>query len=149
MFFVGCSGGGGGSTPTEPSGPAFSPLQVSWEYKVFDEEAVRGTSFPIPGNTIVLLHRAGGTSQCCLDDGTAVPCLIITGDDGQVVEIIYWPQNVDFIVECRITAAGEVQAYFHDPLSHENPGTLGPFVASGCSRAEEWGSYVECCLAGP
>jgi len=76
-------------------------------------------------------------------------CLIFFGDDEEIVEIVYQPNNLRYIAECRTTQQGEVRAYYHDPLSHEGPGTLGPLVSSGCSRAEEWGSYAQCCLVDP
>jgi hypothetical protein len=50
------------------------------------------------------------------------------------------------IAECRTTCSGQVQAYYHDSLSGLDPGTLGPLVSAGCSRAEEYGYWTVCCI---
>lgn len=145
-----CSGGGSGGSPTEPAppGPVLPVLEISWEYNA-DERSGTGTSNPIAGVTIVILNQPGEPGTQCTKDGVWMPCLIFYDDDGEIVEIVYQPENVRFIAECRTTPAGEVQAYYHDAYSHEAPGTLGPVVTAGCSRAEEWGSYAQCCLTEP
>lgn len=143
-----CSGGGGGGgSPTEPPPPApdLYVLQISWEYEV-DAVTESGTSYPTAGHTIVLLNRQGGTPWSCSQDGVVwVDCICFEGENG-IYDCIYQPENLRYIAECRTTPEGEVQAYYHDALSHINLGTLGPLVSSGCSRAEEWDSYAECCL---
>ena len=142
-------GGGGGSSPTEPSLPAptIDRLQVNWEYHTLDVP-VRGTHCLTPGDTVVLVNQLVYVHMCYpADGGAGVPCIVFEDDDGNVVEVIYNPESTRYIAECRTTSEREVQAYYHDPVSHINPGTLGPLVASGCSRAEEFGSWVQCCLA--
>jgi hypothetical protein len=76
-------------------------------------------------------------------------CLFFEDENGRIVEVVYQPENVRYIAECRTTPEGAVQAFYHDALSHSGPGTLGPLVDSGCSRAEDWGNYAECCLVEP
>ena len=150
LLFGGACSGGGGSSPTEPvaPGPEILALHISWEYEVDEDEGlVTGTNHPIAGTKIVLLDRAGHPGTTCTKDGVWAPCLFFYGDDGEIVEVVWNPENVRFIAECRTTSDGEVQAYYHDPYSHSGPGTLGPLVTSGCSRAEEWGHYAQCCLA--
>ena len=147
-----CSGGGSGGSPTEPEAPApeMLVLHINWEYEVDEDEGlVTGTSYPLAGNKIVLLDRGGYPGGTCTRDGVWAPCLFFYGDDGEIVDFVYDPENVRYIAECRTTSEGEVQAYYHDPYSHSGPGTLGPLVTSGCSRAEEWGSYAQCCLTEP
>ena len=149
LLFGGACGGGGGSSPTEPvaPGPEILALHISWEYEVDEDEGlVTGTSYPLAGNKTVLLDRAGNPGTTCSRDGVWAPCLFFYGDDGEIVDVVFDPENARFIAECRTTLEGEVQAYYHDPYSHSGPGTLGPLVSFGCSRAEEWGHYARCCL---
>ena len=118
-------GGGGGSSPTEPQPPApqILVLHVSWEYDL-GEGPVTGVSHPIGGNTILLANFEGG--YCEVVDGLYV-C---------------YPD----VAECRTTPDGGLQAYYHDSLAADDPGILGPQVTSGCSFAEEYGYYANCCL---
>ena len=55
------------------------------------------------------------------------------------------PDFVD-IALCQVSRSGRVRAYNHDCLSEEGPGTFGPWVRQGCSRAEEFGYEVMCCV---
>jgi hypothetical protein len=151
LFGAACSGGGG-SSPTEPAPPApeVLVLHIDWEYEVDEDEGlVTGTSYPIAGNEIVLLNRDGQPGTTCTKDGVWAPCLFFYGDDGEIVEVVWNPENVRFIAECRTTSDGEVQAFYHDPYSHSGPGTLGPLVTSGCSFAEEYDHWVKCCVMDP
>ena len=124
--WIACSGGGG-SSPTEPlpPPPQIVVLHVSWEYD-WGHGPITGDSYPIAGNTVVLYNRQGG--HC-----TGWP------------DTVCWPD----VSECRTTELGMIQAYYHDSLSADGPGTLGPLVASGCSFAEEYGYYTRCCLVDP
>ena len=151
LLWTACSGGGG-SGPTEPSlpAPSLDRLQVDWEYHISDgpQATFTGTIFLTPGDTVVLVDREGGAQMCSPPDGGpgAVPCIVFHDDDGNVVEVIYNPENFRHIAECRTTSEPRVQAYYHNPFSHVHPGTLGPLVSTGCSRAEEFGCHVQCCL---
>ena len=125
LFGAACSGGGG-SSPTEPVAPApeVLVLHINWEYDM-GQGPIAGDSHPIAGNTVVLFDHPGGyCSGPTLSD------------------IVCWPD----VAECRTTESGLIQAYYHDSLSADGPGSLGPLVAAGCSFAEEYGFYVKCCL---
>ena len=124
LFGAACSGGGG-SSPTEPQLPApqIVVLHVRWEYDL-GGGPVTGVNHPIAGSTIFLAKWDGG--YCEIVDGLQV-C---------------YPD----VAECRTTPDGGLQAYYHDSLSANGPGTLGPLVAAGCSLAEEYGFYTKCCL---
>jgi len=50
------------------------------------------------------------------------------------------------IALCQVSRDGRVRAYNHDCLSEEGLGTFGPLVSQGCSRAEEFGYAVQCCV---
>ena len=50
------------------------------------------------------------------------------------------------VAECRTNCMGELQAYYHDCLSGEEPGTSGDWVNARCSTASEFGWVVECCV---
>ena len=114
-----------------------------------------GATFPGAGNSVVLWNREKyiscwspegecGASCWCL--GCAEECVVILDDDGEIVDYLWYPMGSRDIAECRTTAGGEIQAYYHDAFSGESPGSLGPLVAAGCSRAEQWFFYIECCL---
>ena len=125
LLFGAACGGGGGSSPTEPLPPApeILVLHVSWEYDI-GGGPIAGVTHPIAGNTILLQNVDGG--YCEAVDG--------------------WTVCYPDVAECRTTPEGGLQAYHHDSLTGDQPGTLGPLVTSGCSFAEEYGYYTKCCL---
>ena len=124
-----CSGGGGGGgrSPTEPPPVPPEPyvLQVTWEYDIGDG-IVTGTSSLVAGETLVLYNVTG--EGHCVGEGANEIC---------------YPD----VAECRSTTWGLIQAYYHDSLSANLPGTLGPSITSGCSTAGEYGYYTRCCIA--
>lgn len=119
------------------------------------EGPVTGTTLPIGGNTVALWNREKyitcwspegecGAACWCLD--CAEECVLILDDDGEIVDYLWYLLGSPDIAECRTTPEGEVQACYQDTWSGEAPGSVGPLVASGCSRAEQWFFYTECCL---
>jgi len=119
-----CSGGGSASSPTEPPPPPSEPLVLNLSWEADGIGLITGTGSLVAGDKIVLFYDSGGY---CVGEGDNEIC---------------YPD----IGECRSTSWGMIQAYYHDSLSAEDPGTLGQLVPSGCSWAWDWGYYVKCCL---
>ena len=132
-------------------------LHISWELDV-GEGPVTGSTYRMAGNTVVLWNRDkrttcwspyGECNHSCSCAECEQQCVIVVGENGEMVDHFFYPRDSNDIAECRTTAEGEIQAYYHDAFSGESPGSLGPLVASGCSRAEQWGYYAQCCLVDP